>query len=453
MNAGLARIFHERFDLDDDERIPRPYSHKNYGCHRVPGLCGRAVSFIRLFSEDMTQTLTLCDTVAIIVFLLIIVGKVFSTRFIIYSDSIVSVGLLLRNELHFYEISGYRRCGRCFVIEPKYEGDRKIRIDNSLENVKEIKSWIEEKFPDLSENALLTETTKTAATAVNSDTIADAGADAETQNLSQARMVAGALEIAGVAASMWVLFLPTPRHLSIIAAMMIPAIALIVVKLSGGRIHMAACDAYPRILMVFSIPAICLTFLKFPMLCYIIFAILLPVGALLALKLLDKRMPKVARSAKPKVGWAFCLPPLCLLFRMLSDYDIPEYTKIWLAAIVMSALVLTILQRWQKEFSIRKPSYVVPYGLCILAYCFAAIIFVNCLRDSSGTAVYEMEIAGSDYGMMNSRLPVPSHCLFLLDHSGNNLKWLTYDVPLVKVSAEFYDRISKDNSKRPADPY
>ncbi len=111
------------------------------------------------------------------------------------------------------------------------------------------------------------------------------------EKLSNAKKISRIINWLGGISFAWTLFYPKPYDLAVLSALVVPIIALIAVKLSGGLI----------------------------------------------------RIDQKNGSAYPSTIYAFIFPSLGLVVRSFFDYDIFDYSNVWLKAVLITVAFLFLL--------------------------------------------------------------------------------------------------------------
>lgn len=114
----------------------------------------------------------------------------------------------------------------------------------------------------------------------------------------------------------------------------------------------------------------------------------IPIIALVVVKLSNGliRVDEKNGSAYPSVIYAFIYPSLGLMLRAVLDYDIFDYSNVWLTTTIITLAFLFLLLIKQKEITFKKKvDYltVSSLALFLFAYSFGTVIHTNCYYDNS----------------------------------------------------------------------
>ncbi|MCC5932067.1 MAG: hypothetical protein JJU28_22670 [Cyclobacteriaceae bacterium] len=250
-------------------------------------------------------------------------------RLIIQDNSIKSISTFSNRELAFDEIKGFTLNEQYIFVEPTAKGKKRIKISKYIGGYNEILHWLIQNFPDLDiQNAILEEQE-----ILNDDTIGWTKEIRE-EKLTKARQTSKLINWAAGIVAAWSFFYPTPYQYSILAAIIIPILALIVVRSSNGLI----------------------------------------------------RVDEKNGSAYPSVIYAFIFPSLGLMLRAVFDYNIFDYSNAWLTSTIIALALLFLLLIKQKEITFKKKlDYltVSSLALFLFAYSFGTVIHTNCYYDNS----------------------------------------------------------------------
>jgi len=268
-------------------------------------------------------------SIAMIVFMVFGVIDVYKGRLIIQDNSIKSISTISNRELAFDEIKGYTVNEQYIFVEPKNKNQKRIKISRYIGGYSEILHWLVQNFPDLDiQNAIIEEQE-----ICNDETIGWTKEIRE-EKLIKAKQTSKFINWAAGLSAAWTFFYPTPYQYSILTAMVIPIIALAVVKLSNGLI----------------------------------------------------RVDEKKGSAYPSVIYAFIYPSLGLMLRAVLDYDIFDYSNVWLTVTIITLAFLFLLLFKQKEITFKKKLdflTVSSLALFLFAYSFGTVIHTNCYYDKS----------------------------------------------------------------------
>ena len=234
-------------------------------------------------SSVLSNAILITTSLLFIVFAIITVIHTIKSRLIITKNTILLKSIFCNTELKLNEIRGYKIEENHISILSKNSNKKNIKFNNYIENLDEIIFWLSMHFKNLTNER----------TALENQEIlknVDFGfTKQETElKLKKAKTTAFTLNIAGITTTIACLFYPSPYDLIIIAAMVIPIISLLAISYFKGLI----------------------------------------------------RIDQENKSAYPTLFWAICFTSIGLVTRAFFDFNIENYSKVWLPAISF-AFVLT----------------------------------------------------------------------------------------------------------------
>lgn len=316
--------------------------------------------------------------IALMIFGLI---DVYKGRLIIKNDRIVSIGVFTTKELKLGDIKGFTVNEQYIFLEPQTKDKKRIKISQYIGGYQEILFWLTENYANLDiENAQAEEQE-----ILNNENIGWSR-ELREEKLSNAKKISRIINWLGGIAFAWTIFYPKPYDLAVLSALVIPIIALIAVKLSGGLI----------------------------------------------------RIDQKNGSAYPSTIYAFIFPSLGLMVRSFFDYDIFDYSNVWLKAVLITVAFLFILLINQKEITFKKKQDFLTVSSMIMflfAYGFGAIIYLNCNLDKSEPQHYTAKI-------LDKRISTGRHTSYYLELTAWGQQ---KEIDEVSVSKGLYNRVDIDN--------
>jgi hypothetical protein len=298
-------------------------------------------------------------------------------RLIIKEDRIISVSLFSSKELHLDDIKGFTVNEHYIFLEPNDKQKKKIKISKYTGGYSEILYWLTQSYPDLDQQNKIEEQQDI----LNDETIGWTR-EARKENLSKARQTARVINWTAGLTAAWTFFHPTPYQYSILTAMIIPIVALSVVKFSGGLIRVD-----------------------------------------------DKK-----GSSYPSVIYAFIYPSLGIMLRGILDYNIFDYSNVWLTTAITTLAFLFVLLMKQQEFTFKKKVdclTVSSLALFLFAYSFGTVIHINCYYDNSASKYFTAKV-------LDKRISSGKSTSYYLELS----TWgQQKEVDEVSISKELYNRI------------
>lgn len=248
-------------------------------------------------------------------------------KFVIDKNRIFIVSTFSNRELLFREIKGYRITDKFIFIEPRKEDKKKIKISSYFENTNEIKSWLSQNFSDLDVVQVTIEKKEILNNAEFGWTKKE-----RKEKLKQAQKIATALNWTGGLIAAWTLFFTKPYEYAIIASVSFPILCILVLKYFKGLIK------------------------------------------------LDQRKD----SAYPSIFWAIFSTSIAIFLRTLLDFNIFDYSNVWPAVIVVTALCMFVILYRNQEFK-DGTDYLSFFGILLFTsgYAYGAVVSLNCTFDTS----------------------------------------------------------------------
>jgi len=324
---------------------------------------------------------------SIVMILVMLYGiiEVYKGRILINEQSIKSINTFSKRELKFDEIAGYRIAGGYIFVEPKNNEKKRIKISTYFGGTDEILFLLSKFVPDLDEQNVINEEKE-----ILNDENFGFTKENRVENLARARKISKILNWSAGISMAWIFFYPTPYKYSILIAIIIPIVALVIVKFSKGLI----------------------------------------------------RTDEGRGSAYPSVVYAFIYPSIGLAIRAILDYNIFDYSNVWKITILLTIAFLFILMYKQQELKFKKMlDYitVASFALFLFAYSFGTIVHINCYYDNAEPQSFVTKIIDK---RKNTGKKSTSHYLKLS-------KWgQQTEIDEVSVGKGLYNRVNaNDNVK------
>ena len=277
-------------------------------------------------------------SIAMIVIMVYGIIDAYKGRLIIKEDKIITIRSFSKRELKFDEVKGFTVNEQYIFVEPRDKEKKRIKISKYIGGYSEILIWLSERYPDLEEENTLKEEQEI----LNDKTIGWTR-EVRDEKLSKARQTAKLINWAAGITAAWTFFYPIPYQYSILTAMIIPIVALFIVKFFKGLIRID-----------------------------------------------DKK-----GSAYPSVIYAFIYPSFGIMLRSLLDYEIFDYENVWLLTIAIAVCFLFLLLFKQNEITFKKKMDFVTVGslsLFLFAYSFGVVIHYNCYYDESESEYFTAKV-------------------------------------------------------------
>jgi FtsH-binding integral membrane protein len=268
------------------------------------------------------------------------IWDVFFYKVTITDDSITARSTFGTRRLRFDEMEGFSVDKQIF-IRPNRRDRKQITISENIENYNELAGWLGEHFSDLKK--LAEEDDKRALENEQNEILHDDrfgfGEEERKQNLAGAARKTKTINVAGVIVAAWVLFYPEPYDFAVITSACMLTVTVLMVRASGGLIHMGSRK----------------------------------------------------NSAYPSVSVAIFASALSILARAILDFDLYEYHQLWLPFAITTAVVFLLLFPEQKE---RKDDQSVFFDVAAAAMIFAygAVVVYNCNFGASKPIDYNVAV-------------------------------------------------------------
>ncbi len=292
-------------------------------------------------STAAAGVITVITAISVAMIVLMVLGMIeaWKGRVRVSEDKVEVTGVFSRRELKLDEIKGYlidKDYIRLMPFDPKV---KPLKISQYIGRKNELVWWIGECFVDLEGESEFEEEQE-----ILADEKTGWRRDYREDRLKRARSVSRVINTAAWVAATWAVFYPVPYEGAMLTAMIVPMAALAAFKMFGGLI----------------------------------------------------RADEKTGSAYPSVAYAFILPPCALVIRVMSDYEIFDYSNLW--PVVLSAtliLTLVLAAGLRRELNVKKAvDYLIFLILAALvfAYSFGAAVYINCFYDNSAPKRYAAQV-------------------------------------------------------------
>ncbi|MDQ6469831.1 hypothetical protein RB619_04175 [Flavobacterium sp. LHD-80] len=251
-------------------------------------------------------------------------------KFVIDRNRVYSVTTLSNRELLFHEIKGYRTNDKFIIIEPKSKNKKNIKISTYFGKTDEIEEWLlENDYPDLDKIQEIEEKKEI----LKNQEFGWNETERE-QKLVQARKTAKIINGIGAIAGIWLLFFPKPYQYAIVPCIVFPIICLFILRNFRGLI----------------------------------------------------RIGEKKNTAYPNIFMGLFASILALCLRSLLDFQILDYSNLWVPMIIIAIIYITILLFCVSDIKYEKAyDYLNAFGIVLLAlsYAYGSYTTVNCVYDNS----------------------------------------------------------------------
>lgn len=259
-------------------------------------------------------------------------------KLVIEEGRLYVVSIFHTRQLLFTEVKGYRVNAKYIIVEPKHAGLKQLKISRHFGKSDEIIYWLKFHFVNLTSHENTDETADILNNEVYGRNITE-----RKLKLELAQKTAIVLNWTGSLIGGWILFLNGPDQYVIIAAMVFPLLCIIAIKYFKGLI----------------------------------------------------RVDEKEQSAYPVIFWALFSASAGICLRSMRDYSIFSYTKIWLPALLLTALYLIMIIYRNTEFNFSKiKKYTTLFGLAIILFgsSYGTIISLNCMNDTKEPEVFSTPV-------------------------------------------------------------
>jgi len=276
--------------------------------------------------------------IGMIVLMVLAVLDTNKAKFVITHDKVYSIGLFSYKELLFSEIKGYRLSKEYIFIEPTEKGTKRIKITTYIGKKDELIEWLSSYYHDLD----ILQAQQEEQEILSNE---EFGWDEEQrmQKLKNAHKITKAFNWLGGIVGAWTLFWPKPYDYAVNVSIIIPIIAIIIQKLSGGIIKIA----------------------------------------------------NTKNSPYPDIFWAILAPSMALCLRALFDYNIFDYSNLWMSLLALGLLFTGLLATGNKEIKFKQVNdYLAILGLMVFSfgYAYGTVICLNGVYDKSEPQIYTAKI-------------------------------------------------------------
>lgn len=260
----------------------------------------------------------------------LIVLNAIKGKFVIDKNRVYSITAFSYNELLFHEIKGYRKTEKLILIETKSKLKQKIKISTYFGKTNEIIEWLNyNKYPNLD----LLEAIDEKKEILTNYEFGSSNKERE-QKLTQAYKIAKIMNLAGVVVGIWTLFFPNPYQYSVLISMIFPILYIFILKYFKGLIR------------------------------------------------IDERK----NATYPSISVGLFTPITAITARAFFDFNILDYTNVWLPLLLISIICLTVFLFRNPQVNAEKTIgflLICTLLICTLCYAYSTCIVLNCAFDFS----------------------------------------------------------------------
>jgi cell shape-determining protein MreD len=302
-------------------------------------------------------------------------------KVVIDNEKIYTISPFSNRQLNFNQIKGYRLIEKYIVIEPISSDKKRIKISSYYGKSNEIILWLASNYSDLDSQNELQEQEEILLYEEFGRTIEEREA-----KLKKARKTAKLINWSGGIVAAFTIFWADPYEYSILASFAMPLVAIMVMKFSGGLLR------------------------------------------------IDERK----ESAYPSILYGILAPSCAIFIRALIDFDIFDYTNVWLPSLFITAILLGVILIGNKEFKFKKAMdyfSLFSAAMFLFGFSFGTLITLNCYYDKSEPEIYNAKILDKRISSGKS-----STCYFELTPWGKRT-----EKEEVSVSKRLYNLLDKDD--------
>ena len=303
-------------------------------------------------------------------------------KVIVSSNAISIRSAFINRDLKFQEIKGFKVEQNYIFVLPNTETKKRIRISTYIGNSYELITWLNSKFPDLHQVNQEKEEIE-----ILDNFEYGRNVEERSSQLNQAKKVAKVLNWIGGLILVWTLFKPEPYEYAILASISLPAIATLVVIYYKGLI----------------------------------------------------RIDEKKGSAYPTVFFAILMTSCGLFLRTLLDYDIFDYSNIWIPSIIIGIAMTTLIIFGTKKFKFKKAKdyfSVLFLTIFFLGFGYGSTVTLNCMYDESVPQTYYSKV-------LNKRISSGKTRTYYIELAAWASQTKNDDVP---VSKELYYNLEVDDN-------
>ncbi|MCX2745494.1 hypothetical protein OO013_16560 [Mangrovivirga sp. M17] len=277
-------------------------------------------------------------SIAMIVLIIYGLAETYKGKLLIQNDRIIYISTFYKRILTIDEVKGYTVNEQYIFVEPKSKNKKRIKISKYTGGYGEILFWFSLRFPDLDKVNTFEEEQDILSNETYGESL-----EIREDRLQKARKTSRVINWLAGLSSFWIIFYPTPYQFAILAGILIPITGLIAVKLSNGLIH------------------------------------------------IDEKKG----SAYPSVIYSFIFPPLGIMLRAILDFNIFDFSNVWLPTFLITVIFLILLLNKQKQITIKDKTNFITIAcltLFLFAYSIGVVIQYNCYYDNSQAKIYTAKI-------------------------------------------------------------
>jgi uncharacterized membrane protein len=259
-------------------------------------------------------------------------------KLVIDDEKIIWSNTFSRRQLMFQEIKGFKLKDQYIVIEPIDGSKKEIKISTYFGEIDDIFNWLLNNYEDLSQNQTLIEKEE-----ILNNKAFGKTRETRVKKVKHAFTAAKTLNLTGVAIGIWTFFAPNSYKMNTIEAIVFPIVTLFVLKWFHNLI-----------------------------------------------KVDDKE-----DSAYPSVFLSLSAPICGLLLRVFFNFQVFDYSNVWIPCLLLSFAYLIVLIWKNTEFKLQKVADLLKLlSICLLifGYSYAAIIALNCKFDKSESTVFRSKV-------------------------------------------------------------
>ena len=275
---------------------------------------------------DLTLYLILATMgLFLVIFCLFCFRELLVYKIVVTKDAISVRSSFGTRHLEFHEIKGISNINNILVLKPHNKDKKKISISSYIGDFSELQNFLRDRLIDLDKKDLEEDQKKI----LQDDTFGITEED-RSEHLKKAALKARTINIAGVISGAWVFIYPLPYDVAIIASACVLLAAIALVRTSGGLLHFS----------------------------------------------------RKNNSAYPSVTAAVFSSSLSIAIRALIDFEVYDYSPLWLSLSIATLITLFLLFPSHRERKYN-PAAIIETIIASLAFGFGSVLFYNCYYDNS----------------------------------------------------------------------
>ncbi len=279
-------------------------------------------------------------SIAMIVLMILGMIETVKSSLRIYEDRFLKVNVFKNKEYKFSDIKGFRTNDQYIVIFNKKENNKSIKVSNYFGKTEELIKFLSTRFTNIDAKEYAEEEVD-----LHDNKAFGRTKEEREYNIKRTKRLTKGLNYSSWIFGIWYFIFPQPYELLTIINLALPIIGLVTLIRLSGLI----------------------------------------------------RVIKIDNSPYPSLTTTLSIPPLILMVRALIDYELFNYSSLWIPAILLTATFSYLIRYGAKsELTFNKPwEYAIVYPFLIstvFIYTIFSLISINCTFDNTTPDIYEAEV-------------------------------------------------------------